>query len=130
MQRPAACSDSCLERPFEMSSELRTLMDALRAWSKSSDLNQVVLIEGRIDEYLKANGSHLPQALERLRNCIHEEEGANRGGEDWSIARSYVRRMLHTYSLIFEAKHSEERFEGSEAGSRQPLLQSLRRRSV
>jgi hypothetical protein len=97
-----------------MSTELRTHIDALRALAKLNDLNQVILVEQRIDEYLKANGGQLPHALERLRNAIHQEEAANRAGENWRIARHYVRRMLHTYSLIFEAKHSEERFENPE----------------
>jgi hypothetical protein len=70
-------------------------MDALRALAKSDDLNQVLLVERSVDEYLKANADHLSNALERLRNSIHEEERANRFGEDWSTAKDYVRRLLH-----------------------------------
>ena len=32
--------------------------------------------------------------LERLRNVIHDEEMANRRGENWSIAKDYVRSLL------------------------------------
>jgi len=110
-----------------MSTDLRTQMDALRALAKSNELKQSILTEQRIDEYLKANGTQLPQALERLRNAIHQQEVANRAGEDWSIARNYVRRTLHAYSLMFEAKQPEERFEASEVRpGANSLLQSRR----
>jgi hypothetical protein len=114
-----------------MSNQLQTHMEALRALAKSNDLKQVILVEKNIDEYLKANGAHLPHALERLRNAIHEEEVANRAGEDWSIARKYVRRMLHTYSSTFQPERTEEGFESSEVGPWLPLLlQSLRKKTV
>ena len=86
-----------------MDTRLRTHMDALRALAKSDDLNQVLLVERSVDEYLKANADHLSNALERLRNSIHEEERANRSGEDWSTARDYVRRLLHKMPLANHA---------------------------
>jgi menaquinone-dependent protoporphyrinogen IX oxidase len=70
-------------------------MDALRVLAKSNDLNQVILVERNIDEFLQTNAEQLAHALERLRNAIHAEEVANRSGEDWSTARDYVRRLLH-----------------------------------
>jgi len=78
-------------------------MDALRALAKADDLNHVILVEQSIDEYLKARADHLSHALERLRNSIHEEERANRSGEDWSTARDYVRRLLHKMPLANHA---------------------------
>ena len=82
-----------------MNTRLRTHVDALRALAKSNDLN-LVLVEQSIDEYLKAHADYLSHALERLRNSIHEEERANRSGEDWSTARDYVRRLLHKMPLV------------------------------
>jgi hypothetical protein len=114
-----------------MSTRVRTHMDTLRALATANDLNQVILVEQCIDDYLKANGGRLPHALERLRNAIHDEEVASRAGEDWSIAKNYVRRMLHAYSLIFQPEHSEGRFETSEVRPwSQSLLQSPRRKPL
>ena len=84
-----------------MDTRLQTHMDELRALASRNDLNQVILVEQNIDEYIKANGNHIAHALERLRSAIHEEEVANRPGEDWSIARDYVRQLLHRLSLLF-----------------------------
>ena len=78
-----------------METRLRTYMGALRVLARSNDLNQVILVESNIDEYLQTNADQLANALVRLRNAIHAEEVANRAGEDWSIARDYVRRLLH-----------------------------------
>ena len=36
----------------------------------------------------------LAHALERLRRAIHFEELERREGEDWSVAREYVRSLL------------------------------------
>jgi hypothetical protein len=78
-----------------MDTRLRMHVNALRVLARSRDPNQVILVERNIDEYLKAEGGHRAHALERLRNAIHEEEAAKRAGEDWSLARDYVRRLLH-----------------------------------
>ena len=78
-----------------METRLRTYTDALRVLARSNDLNQVILVERNIDEFLQNNAEQLAHALERLRHAIHEEDRANRSGEDWSIARDYVRRLLH-----------------------------------
>ena len=53
-----------------------------------------ILIERHIDEYLKADPFSLAHALERLRRAIHYEELKSREGEDWSIAKNYVRLLL------------------------------------
>ena len=42
---------------------------------------------------VRANFS-LAHALERLRKAIHYEELERREGEDWNIARDYVRSLL------------------------------------
>ena len=53
-----------------------------------------VLVERHIDEYLRTDPFSLAHALERLRRAIHYEEVEGREGEDWSIARNYVRLLL------------------------------------
>jgi hypothetical protein len=67
---------------------------ALRNLSKSSDPHRSVLIEKHIDEYLKADPFSLAHALERLRRAIQYEQLKSREGEDWSIAKDYVRSLL------------------------------------
>jgi hypothetical protein len=74
---------------------LRLCINALRVLAKSNDPNRVFLIERRIDEYLRTETFSLSRALERLRRAIHYEEVERREGEDWSIAKEYVRSLLH-----------------------------------
>jgi hypothetical protein len=66
----------------------------LRELAKSNDPRRSVLIERHIDEYLKADPFSLAHPLERLRRAIHSEELKSREGEDWSIAKNYVRSLL------------------------------------
>ena len=68
---------------------------ALRVLAKSKDLHRHVLIERHIDEYLRTDPFSLAHALERLRKAIHFEELERREGEDWSVAKEYVRLLLH-----------------------------------
>jgi hypothetical protein len=68
---------------------------ALRGLAKSSDPHRFVLVERHIDEYLRTDPFSLSHALERLRRAIHYEEAEGREGEDWSIAKEYVRSLLH-----------------------------------
>jgi hypothetical protein len=68
---------------------------ALRILAQSKDLRRDILIEQSIDEYLKTDPFSLAHALERLRRAIHYEEIERRQGEDWSVARNYVRVLLH-----------------------------------
>jgi hypothetical protein len=49
-----------------------------------------------IDEYLRTDPFSLAHALERMRRAIHYEELERREGEDWSVAKNYVRLLLHT----------------------------------
>jgi hypothetical protein len=53
------------------------------------------LIERHVDEYLGTDPFSLAHALERLRRAISYEEVEGREGEDWSIAKEYVRSLLH-----------------------------------
>jgi hypothetical protein len=68
---------------------------ALRDLAKSNDPHRHILIERHIDEYLRTDPFSLAHALVRLRRAIHYEEVEGPGGEDWSIARDYVRALLH-----------------------------------
>ena len=56
--------------------------------------SSLVLVERHIDEYLRTDPFSLAHALERLRRAIHYEELERREGEDWSIAKDYVRSLL------------------------------------
>jgi hypothetical protein len=62
-------------------------IEALRVLARTNQPNRVVLIGRNIDDYLKPS-------LERLRDAINCEEAEKRQGEDWSIAKDYVRSRL------------------------------------
>ena len=70
-------------------------LTALRVLAKSKGPHRDVLIEKYIDEYLRNDPFSLAHALERLRRAIHYEELERRNGEDWSVAKNYVRLLLH-----------------------------------
>jgi hypothetical protein len=73
---------------------LRRFVEALRVMAQANDPNRAVLIETTVREYLKAEPGTLRLSLERLCDAIDREEAAKRRGEDWSIARDYVRSQL------------------------------------
>ena len=73
---------------------LEPCLAGLRALAKSNDPHRAVLIERHIDGYLKADPFSLAHALEQLRRAIGYEEAERRDGEDWSIAKNYVRSLL------------------------------------
>jgi hypothetical protein len=73
---------------------LQSCIEALRVLAQSNDPNRVVLIERNIDEYLKTANDTMKHSLLRLRNAINFQKGAKRHGENWSIARDYVRVLL------------------------------------
>jgi hypothetical protein len=73
---------------------LKTYIDALRVLAKTHDPNRVVLIERNIDNYLKTESGGKERSLERLRVAVHNEEAERREGEDWSVAKEYVRSLL------------------------------------
>jgi len=74
---------------------LRPCLAALRVLASSKAPLRHRLIELEIDEYLKNDPVSLARGLQRLRVAIHNEEAERREGEDWSVAREYVRSLLH-----------------------------------
>jgi hypothetical protein len=62
--------------------------------AQTNDPNRVVLNENAINEYLTDEPGNVRISLERLCDAIDREEAENRRGEDWSIARDYVRARL------------------------------------
>jgi hypothetical protein len=72
---------------------LGTYMDALRVLARTNDPNRVVLIERNINEYLRTEFGGKERGLERLRVAIHNEEVERRRGEDWGMAKEYVRSL-------------------------------------
>ena len=73
---------------------LRPFIEALRVLAQTNDPNRVVLNENAINEYLTDEPGNVRISLERLCDAIDREEAENRRGEDWSIARDYVRARL------------------------------------
>ena len=69
-------------------------LTALRVPAKSRGPHRDILVEKYIDEYLRTDPFSLAHALERLRRAIRYEELERREGEDWSVARDYVRSLL------------------------------------
>jgi hypothetical protein len=73
---------------------LRLHIEALRVLAQTNQPNRAGLIERNIEDYLKTElGSERP-SLERLRDAIEREEAEKHQGEDWSIAKDYVRSRL------------------------------------
>jgi hypothetical protein len=73
----------------------RTCIDALRVLARSSDGDRAVLVERYIDAYLTTETVSVWHAVERLGKAIHDEHAKRRQGEDWSLAKDYVRSVLH-----------------------------------
>ena len=71
----------------------RTYLDALRNLARTDVPNRAVLIKRNVDLYLKDEIRGRQRALERLRQAIHNEETERREGEDWSVAKDYVRSL-------------------------------------
>ena len=92
----------------------KNCIDALRVLGKSNVSNRGVLIKRNIDEFLKKGKSERTSRwLERLRNAIHDEEMASRPDEDWSIAKDYVRSLLHRMSEVVGSQVSQREDETS-----------------
>jgi len=73
---------------------LGTCMDALRVLARSNDPDRAVLVERHIDAYLTTETGSVWQALERLCKSIRDEQAEGREGEDWSVAKRYIRSAL------------------------------------
>ena len=78
---------------------LATCMDALRVLAKSTDPGRAVLIEKYIDAYLTTETVSVWHALEELGKAIRDEHAQRREGASWSIAKEYVRSVLHRNAL-------------------------------
>ena len=74
---------------------LGTCMDALRVLARSNHPDRAVLVERHVDAYLTTETGCVWQALERLCKGIRDEQAEGRDGEDWSIAKGYIRSVLH-----------------------------------
>jgi hypothetical protein len=68
-------------------------MDALRNLARNDVPNRAELVERNVDRYVKDEIGGRQRALERLRQAIHNEETGRREGEDWSVAKDYVRSL-------------------------------------
>jgi hypothetical protein len=75
--------------------QLGMCVDELRVLARSNDPDRAVLVEGHIDTYLTTETVSVWQALERLCKGIREEQAKGRKGENWSIAKKYIRSVLH-----------------------------------
>lgn len=75
--------------------QLGPCLTALRILAHSKGLRRDILIEKNIDEYLRTDPFSLAHALERLRRAIRCEELERRERGDWSVAKNYVRLLLH-----------------------------------
>ena len=73
----------------------RTYMDALRNLARTDVPNRAELIKRNVDRYVKDEIGGRQRALERLRQVIHNEETERRDGEDWSVAKDYVRSLTN-----------------------------------
>jgi hypothetical protein len=70
---------------------LQSCMQVLRILARTDDPNRVPLTEDAIRKYV---GTDIAASLERLRKAIDHEEATKRQGEDWTIAKEYVRSEL------------------------------------
>jgi hypothetical protein len=71
-----------------------SFVEELSVLAQTNDPNRAVLIENAIKEYLKGEPGTLRLSLERLCDAIDREDAERRRGEDWSIAKVYVRSRL------------------------------------
>ena len=73
---------------------LQQLVETLRVLARTNEPNRVALIEKAVNEYLNDKAGIVRLSLERVCDAIDREEAEKRQGEDWSIARDYVRSRL------------------------------------
>jgi hypothetical protein len=70
---------------------LQLHIEELRVLARTNEPNRGVL---NIEGYLNAEPGGERPALEHLRDAIDNEEAEKREGEDWSIAKHFVRSWL------------------------------------
>ncbi len=73
---------------------LQLRIEVLRVLARTDQPNRASVIERNIEDYLKTELGSEKSLLERLRDAIDREEAEKRQGEDWSIAKDYVRSRL------------------------------------
>ena len=69
-------------------------VEELRVSVLTNQSNRADLIERNIEDYLRTEHGSERLSLERLRDAIDREEAEKRQGEDWGIAKDYVRSRL------------------------------------
>jgi len=70
-------------------------IEALRVLAmQSHNPNSVLITERRIDEFVRGEVPGWPAPLKRLLQAIEVEEAAKRQGEDWTIAKEYIRSQM------------------------------------
>ena len=62
------------------------------------------------------HGVSVWQALERLCKRIRDEQAKGREGEDWSVAKGYIRSVLHGLALANCSEDWGVRRRGAAAG--------------
>ena len=72
---------------------LQLHIEALCVLARTNQPNRAGLIERNIEDYLRAETDSEKPSLER-RDAIDHEEAEKGEGEDWSIAKDYVRSRL------------------------------------
>jgi hypothetical protein len=72
---------------------LQSCLTALRIAASSDPRHRHVIVERLIDEFLRADPFSLSNALERLRKAIYAEDEVRHQGEDWGVAKDYVRSL-------------------------------------
>jgi len=88
---------------------LRFHIEALRVLARTNQPNRVHLIERNIEDYVRAEPGSERSSLEHIRDAIDREEAEKRQGEDWSIAKDYVRSRLSWLvpsRIVIEGYHS------------------------
>jgi len=73
---------------------LQLHIEELRVLARTNEPSRGGLIERNIEDYLNAEPGNERPALERLRDAVDHEEAEKREGEDWSIAKHFVRSWL------------------------------------
>jgi hypothetical protein len=69
-------------------------IEELRVLVRTNQSNRADLIERNIEDYLRTEHGSERLSLERLRDAIDREEAEKRQGEDWGVAKNYVRSLL------------------------------------
>ena len=74
--------------------QFQQLVETLRVLARTNEPNRLALIEKAVNEYLNDKAGIARLSLERLCDAIDREEAEKRRGEDWSIAKDYIRSRL------------------------------------